>query len=257
MAKQGGRVQLEQSNMRLALNMAKMVQGGFLCATIEGTQYLIKKTHTKVWEEKKGGVEIPGNRKVKAVIERHLVMVHENQTDSCHPCQDIPAKNPQAPWRCKATWAPPQQPARPPHGTPHAPPGDNPGAQNIQIKGMPPGYVYIPTPLTNDQFSNLDVYAKDCKHDKDFNPDLLTDEGTTTGLYTLCCVVMPLTSILQTRAAYWANLQVKMSIDWKKQDFWVYHYVQLADTLKNIWKDIFISIIKEQCIDKGQSTWKW
>jgi hypothetical protein len=53
MARQGGRVQLEQSDMRLALNMAKMAKGGFSCATIEETQQLIKKPCAEVQEEKK------------------------------------------------------------------------------------------------------------------------------------------------------------------------------------------------------------
>jgi len=43
MAKQGGRVQLEQSDMRLVLNMAKMPKAGFLCAAIEEMQQLNKK----------------------------------------------------------------------------------------------------------------------------------------------------------------------------------------------------------------------
>jgi len=38
MVRQGGRVQLEQSDMRLALNMAKMVKGGFSRAAIDETQ---------------------------------------------------------------------------------------------------------------------------------------------------------------------------------------------------------------------------
>jgi len=37
MSRQGGWVQLEQSDMRLALNMAKMATGGFVHATIEVT----------------------------------------------------------------------------------------------------------------------------------------------------------------------------------------------------------------------------
>jgi len=37
MARQGGLVQLEQSDMRLALNMAKMAKCGFSRAAIEGT----------------------------------------------------------------------------------------------------------------------------------------------------------------------------------------------------------------------------
>ena len=68
---------------------------------------------------------------------------------------------------------------------------------------------------------------------------------------------MKLTSILQTTAAYWANLTVKMSIDRMEQDFWVYYYLQLADTLKYILMDMFICIIKKQCIDEGESTWRW
>jgi len=50
MARQGGRVQLEQSNMCLAFNMAKMADGGFLRAAIEETQYLIQKPRAEVWE---------------------------------------------------------------------------------------------------------------------------------------------------------------------------------------------------------------
>jgi len=49
--------------------------------------------------------------------------------------------------------------------------------------------------------------------------------------------------MLKTRAAYWANLQVMTSIDWKARDFGPYDY-------------IFISIIKEQCSDQGESEWK-
>jgi len=67
---------------------------------------------------------------------------------------------------------------------------------------------------------------------------------------------MWLTFILQTTAGYWVNLQVRTSIDWKEQDFWVYYYLQLADTVKYILKDIFIGTIKEQCSDKGESKWK-
>jgi len=76
---------------------------------------------------------------------------------------------------------PPPGPATSPPGMPCVPPGGNQSAQNSEVKGVPPGYVYIHTPLPNAQFLNLDAYAKDCKRDKDFIPDLLTDEGTSTG----------------------------------------------------------------------------
>ena len=43
MARQRGPVQLEQSDMRWALNMAEMAEGGFSRAAIDGTQFLIEK----------------------------------------------------------------------------------------------------------------------------------------------------------------------------------------------------------------------
>jgi hypothetical protein len=80
MARQGGRVQLEQSDMRLGLNMAKMAKEGVSCAAIEETKYLIKKPHTEVREEKMRGVEFPGHKLVKAAIQRHPAMLRQNQT---------------------------------------------------------------------------------------------------------------------------------------------------------------------------------
>ena len=64
MARQGGRVQLEQSDMRLALNMAKMAIEGFWRAAIAETKCLIKKPRAEVREEKMRGVEFPGHKKV-------------------------------------------------------------------------------------------------------------------------------------------------------------------------------------------------
>jgi len=52
MARQGGLVQLEQSDMRLALNMAKMAKGGFSQAAVKEMQQLIKKPRAEVREEK-------------------------------------------------------------------------------------------------------------------------------------------------------------------------------------------------------------
>jgi len=53
LARKGGRVQLEQSDMCVALNTAKMAEEGFLRAAMEETQYLIKKPRAEVWEGKK------------------------------------------------------------------------------------------------------------------------------------------------------------------------------------------------------------
>jgi len=107
MARQGGRVQLEQSAMRLALNKAKMAKEGFLRAAIEETKHLIKQPSAEVRDEKKRGVEFPGQNKVKAAIHRHPAMLCQSQTSGCLPCHTGTAKNPQTPWRRKATGAAP------------------------------------------------------------------------------------------------------------------------------------------------------
>jgi len=117
--------------------------------------------------------------------------------------------------------APTPQSAPPPSGTPPAPPRDSEGSQISEIYGVPPAYVYIHTHLPNNQFFNQDEYAKDQKQDRDFILDLLTDEGPFSGYYTICCMVMLLISILQTKVAFWANLTVKMSMDWRELDFLV------------------------------------
>jgi len=109
MARQGGQIQLEQSDMRLALNMAKMAKEGFSCASIEETQQLIKKPCAEVREKTKQGVEFLGHEKVKAAIERHPAMIYTHHTDSCLPCENGTAKNPQTCWRRKGTGAPPPE----------------------------------------------------------------------------------------------------------------------------------------------------
>jgi hypothetical protein len=64
MARHGGRVQLEQSYICLALNIAKMAKGGFSRATMEETQQLIKQPRAKVQEQEKRGVEVPEHNNV-------------------------------------------------------------------------------------------------------------------------------------------------------------------------------------------------
>jgi hypothetical protein len=174
MARQGGRVQLEQSNMRLALNMAKMAKGGFLRGAIEETQQLINNPRTEVREENKRGVEFPGHQKVKAAMERHPAMVYKNHTAGCPPGQNGTAKNPVTRWRPKGTAAPPPDPAAPPPGTPPAPPGDAEGNERDEIEGIPSSCVYMHSPLPNTQFFNHNAFAKESKRDKDFIPDLLS-----------------------------------------------------------------------------------
>jgi len=59
MARQGGRVQLEQSDMCLACDMAKMARVGFSLATLGEMQCLTKKPRPEIPDEKKRGVEYP------------------------------------------------------------------------------------------------------------------------------------------------------------------------------------------------------
>jgi len=47
-----------------------------------------------------------------------------------------------------------------------------------------------------------------------------------------------------------------MSIDQKSWGVADKYYVQLANTVKYILKNIFMCIIKEQCSDQGESKWK-
>jgi len=67
---------------------------------------------------------------------------------------------------------------------------------------------------------------------------------------------MQLTLILKTKAAYWANLAVIISINQMAQHFGEYYYSEFPDTVKYILKDIFNCIIKEQCSDQEESKWK-
>jgi len=103
MARQGGWVQLEQSDMLLPLNIAKMAKGGFSRAAMEETQFLIKNPRAEVREETTRGVEFPGHKNVKAAMNGHPAMLRENQTDRCLPCQNGTAQNPLTCWRRKGT----------------------------------------------------------------------------------------------------------------------------------------------------------
>jgi len=133
MARQGGQVQLEQSNMCLAFNMAPMAKEGFLWAAINETKYLINKPRTVVREEKKRGVEFPVHNKLKAAIERHQAILCQNHSSGFLPCQNVTVKNLQTRWRCKGTGAPPharrRQPMPPLPGTPPAPTSNKSGAE--------------------------------------------------------------------------------------------------------------------------------
>jgi len=189
MARQGDKEQLEQSDMYLALNMAQMALGGCLCTAIEEMQSQIRKPHTEVPEERKRGSLFPGHGMLKAAIQSHLVMVCENQMDGSLSCENRTARNMQRRWRCQRTGEPPPEqrrqltlePTPPQPVVPAAPLGDNTGAQGFQIEGVPPVFDYIHTTLPNVQFLHLDAYTKDTDRHDDVIPDLLTDNGSSTG----------------------------------------------------------------------------
>ena len=186
---QGDCVQLEQSNMHLALSMVKMAKGGISCTGMEEMQYCIKMPCAEVHEENNQGVEIPWHRNVKAAMERHPATVRENLIDGGLPCLNGTAQNPQTHWRRKGTGVsrldrlgqPTLEPMPSWLGMLLLPPVDYEGTNASEMKRVPPGYVYIHTPLPSAQWFNVDAYAKDCKRDTHFIPDLMTDEGTSTG----------------------------------------------------------------------------
>jgi len=154
-------------------------------------------------------------------MNRHPAMFLQNQTDGNLHCPNRTAKNPHTCWKYNASDNPPPgllrlatlDPIPPLPRTPTVPLCNSKGAQHSHINNLLPGYVNSHAPLRNAQFFNLEAYAKNSKRDKECIPDLLTAAGTSTGWYTICCVVMQLWSILQTRTAYWANMHVVVSID--------------------------------------------
>jgi len=71
MARQGGQVQLEQSDMCHTLNMARMANVRLWRAAIEEMRHLINKPHTDVRQEQNRGVEFSRHKTVKVAIETH------------------------------------------------------------------------------------------------------------------------------------------------------------------------------------------
>jgi len=179
MARQGVRVQLEQSDMRLALSMARMATEGFSHAAIKETKYLIKGPRAEVREMKKRGVEFPAHKKMKAAIQRRPAMLRQNQTSSCLPCQNGTEKNPQTRWRRKGTATPPPDRRRaltpestpPLPGTPPAPTANTSEVQPSHVVNLPTRYTYSHTALPCAEFFD----DERTENDTDSDPDMLTD----------------------------------------------------------------------------------
>ena len=106
-------------------------------------------------------------------------------------------KNPQTRWRRKETGAPPPNPRRqqnpeptaeptpeptpPLPGTPLASTGNISGHQRLEIIKLPASYTYSHTSHPCAESFTLDASAQESEHDSDFDPDMLPDEGTSTG----------------------------------------------------------------------------
>jgi hypothetical protein len=69
--------------------MAKMAKVGFLRTTIEKIEFVIKQPRAKFEEVKKWGAELPERKLMKAVVERHLAILRQNDMRRCLPCQNI------------------------------------------------------------------------------------------------------------------------------------------------------------------------
>jgi hypothetical protein len=55
------------------------------------------------------------------------------------------------------------------------------GDQRLEIINLPAGYGYLHTSLPFAESLTLDASAQESEHDTDFDPDMLPDEGTSTG----------------------------------------------------------------------------
>jgi len=201
MAKQGGPVQPEQSDMQRAMNVAKMPQGGFSLVPIKEMQQLIRNPQAAVQEHNMRGVQFPGHKKKNAAIQRHLAMIRENQMDFSLLCYNGTAKTPLLCWRPKGSGTPPLQLVPPLPGTPPALSNHSESSERTEIVGVPHGNVYTHTPLPKTQCLRYDANAKNSKLANNLIPDLLTDQEPSTGYHTICCVVMQPISMLHTKAA--------------------------------------------------------
>jgi hypothetical protein len=112
-------------------------------------QQPIKKPRPEVREEKMHGVDSLMDKMVMVAIERHPVMVPENEMDGCLPCQDSSAQNRETFWRWNGTGAPPADPVAPPPGTPppplipQTPLGDTDRNDSYEMDGLPSTCVYM------------------------------------------------------------------------------------------------------------------
>jgi len=66
-------------------------------------------------------------------------------------------------------------------GTPLASTSNTSGDQHLEIINLLAGYTYSHTSLPCAESFTLDASAQESEHNTDFDPDMLPDEGTSTG----------------------------------------------------------------------------
>jgi len=189
MARQEGRVQLQQSGMRLACSTAKMAKEGFSGTAIEEMQYLIKKLCTKVRDDKEQSVNYPGHHKAEAAIQSRMAMLRQHHIAGFLACQNGTAKNWQTCRTRMGTGTPPPNRSKqltpeltsPLPGMPPTQTSNHSRAECSEIVNLPAGYVYSYTTPHCTEFFSSEAYAQDSQQDTDFIPDMLTDEGTSIG----------------------------------------------------------------------------
>jgi hypothetical protein len=88
MARHSGRVQLKQADLCIALNMVNMAKNGISHTEIEETKNEIINHQAEFREEKRWGIELPGHKRVKVVIEKHAFKIYNDYLDGCLRCQN-------------------------------------------------------------------------------------------------------------------------------------------------------------------------
>jgi len=264
MARQGGRVQLKQSDMRLVLNVATMAKGGFSRAAMIETQYLTKTPPTEVSDKKKWWVQFPGNLQCECCNGeaagypsgksnwwlRLLPKWHRTESLDTLEAQRHGCTAPRATQKTDTST-------------------NATSARNTTCATQ--------WQWGNGRFRNRRSATRICVY---------TYFSCQCSIFQSWCICQGLQARyrFQSRFADWwrnihwlvhylprghaADIQFRdktsllseLDCDdehwWNERDFWVYYYLQLADTWKYILKDIFIWIVKEQCSDEGEITWR-
>ena len=101
LTRQAGRIQLEASDLRLALNLHDKFSHGVSQRNTEASLELIKKPRAEIREEKRRNIQFPGHASVKKEWKTHPAMDQVKQLDGCLECQDGIACNPLSRWHRK------------------------------------------------------------------------------------------------------------------------------------------------------------